>query len=422
MNRLFLLGLILYAFFIAGLLARAGSLPALMVPFLIYLGAGILYAPEKVKLKVSRTLSSDRVSQDTPVIVNLKITNQGPRLQDVFLEDQVPAALSPVHGQAKVLASLEPGESIERQYTLIPQRGYYVFQGVKVQAGDPMGLMVKRDFLPVTGRLMALPYTARPKRITIRPRRTKVYSGFIPARTGGPGVEFFGVREYQPGDPPRIINWKATARHHRAFFSNEFEQERVADVGLILDARQRSYVMLKEGSLFEYAVQAAAALAEAFLGDGNRVGMLVYGRVVDWTFPGYGKVQKEKILHALARAEPGRSQVFDKLEHLPTQLFPSHSQLIFISPLHKQDRQTLFRLRARGYQVMVISPDPTSIEEKALQDHPDAKLGKRILSLERELMVRELRRAGILVLNWPVNIPINQAINTSLGRKAYWYH
>ncbi|MBW2053244.1 MAG: DUF58 domain-containing protein [Deltaproteobacteria bacterium] len=421
-NRLLLLGFILYGLFLTGLLTKAGGLLALMAPFLVYLGVGPLYSPDKIRFKISRILSADRVSQDTPVTVNLEITNEGSRLEEVFLEDRVPAGLEPADGAASVLTSLEPGESVRWQYTLNPKRGYYWFQGVKARASDPTGLIVKQEFLPTEGRLMVMPYTVRPKRIAIRPRRTKVYSGFIPARTGGPGVEFFGVREFQPGDPPQMINWKSTARHPRAFFTNEFEQERIADVGLILDARQRSYSRVKEGSLFEFAVLAAAALAESFLSDGNRVGMLVYGRVVDWTFPGYGKVQKEHILRALTRAGPGKSEVFDKLENIPTRLFPSHSQLIFISPLIKQDCETLFRLRARGYQVLVVSPDPIAFEEKELQSHPDFETGKRIIILERELMLRELRRAGIHVLNWEVNIPIHQAINSTLGMRPYWYH
>jgi len=217
-----------------------------------------------------------------------------------------------------------------------------------------------------------------------------------------------------------LINWKATARHPRAFFTNEFEQERVADVGLILDARQRCYPRSKEGSLFEYAVLAAAALAEAFLNDGNRVGMFIYGRVVDWTFPGYGKVQKERIMQALAMAEPGAHTLFDKLEHLPKRLFPSHSQLVFISPLLKDDQQTLFQLRARRYQVLVISPDPISFEEGGLRPHPDFEVGRRIALLERTLMLRKLRQAGIQVVNWPVNTPFYHVVGSSLIRQPFW--
>lgn len=421
MNRLFLLGFLLYGLFLWGLLTQTGDLLALMVPFLVYLGIGPLFGPERIWLRISRTFSADRVSQDDPVKVELQVTNEGHRLEEVFLQDLTPASLELIDGATSLLTSLEAGETLDWDYTLYSRRGSYWFQGVRARAGDHTGLNNKEAFFEVEGRLMVLPHAVKPKRVAIRPRRTRVYSGFIPARLGGPGVEFFGVRESQPGDPPHTINWKATARHPRSFFTNEFEQERVADVGLILDARQRTYFRLKEESLFEYAVSATAALAEAFLSDGNRVGMLVYGRVVDWTIPGYGKVQRERILQALTKAETGKSEVFNRLDNLPTRLFPSHSQLIFISPLLKGDLQTLFRLRARGYQILVVSPDPISFEEKELKFHPDFEIGKRIAFLEREVVLRELQKAGVRILDWHVNTPIHHAVNASLRRPPYVY-
>jgi uncharacterized protein (DUF58 family) len=210
------------------------------------------------------------------------------------------------------------------------------------------------------------------------------------------------------------------ARHPRALFTNEFEQERVADVGLILDARQRSYIASNEVSLFEHAVSAAAALAETLLNDGNRVGMFIYGRVIDWTFPGYGKVQKERIMQALIRARTDNHPVFERLENLPTRLFPSHSQLIFISPLLDDDWQTLFRLRAHGYQVMVISPDPVRFEGEMLTSHPDFEAGRRIANLERAVILRKLRQTGIQVINWHVNIPFHHMASSSLIRRPFW--
>jgi len=399
---------------------HTGELLALMVPFLVYLGAGLLYGPEEVQLKVLRTLSDDRVAQGAHVNVRLEVTNEGSRLEEILLEDMVPIPFEPIAGISGLLTSLEPGETVRWQYTLRASRGYYWFQGVRVRANDYSGLFSKQETLQAQARLTVLPYAVKLKRVAIRPRRTRVYSGFIPARAGGPGVEFFGVREHQQADPPRLINWKATARHPRALFTNEFEQERVADVGLILDARQRCYPSSNQESLFEYAVLAAAALAETFLNDGNRVGMFIYGRVVDWTFPGYGKVQKERILHALAKADPGEHLLFDRLEHLPTRLFPSHSQLIFVSPLVRDDQQTLFQLRARKYQILVISPDPIGFEGEGLKAHPDLEIGRRIALLERTLILHKLKQAGIQVVNWPVNMPFHDVVGSFLIRQPLW--
>jgi uncharacterized protein (DUF58 family) len=228
------------------------------------------------------------------------------------------------------------------------------------------------------------------------------------------------VRNYQVGDPRRWINWRLSARHPHALFTNEFEQERIADVGLILDARLRSDVAAAGESLFEYSVQAAAALTETFLADGNRVGLLVYGRVLDWTFPGYGRVQRERILRALASARTGESQIFDNLYYLPTRFFPAHSQLVLVSPLWPDDLPMLLRLRARGYHLLVVRPDPVSLELKALPSLPQVDLAARLVRVERNLLLRRLRQAGIPVVDWQVDRPLDRAIHVSLGPRTRW--
>jgi uncharacterized protein (DUF58 family) len=203
--------------------------------------------------------------------------------------------------------------------------------------------------------------------------------------------------------------------------TNEFEQERIADVGLILDARQRSQVRDKDDSLFEYAVRATASLAGTFLSDGNRVGLLIYGRFLDWTFPGYGKVQQERILQALAQAETGDSLVFDKLDYLPTGFFPAQSQLVLISPLCRADLPMVNRLRARGYQLLVVRPDPIALEAGGLEPDPAVDLATRILRVERMLVRRRLQQAGIQVVDWQVDQPLDQAVHASLGRVPQWF-
>ena len=167
-----------------------------------------------------------------------------------------------------------------------------------------LGLVRLEQDLTTDGQLFILPPVLRLRRVAIQPRRTRIYSGTIPARQGGAGVEFFDVRHYQPGDSPRWINWRATARHPQDVFSNEFEQERAADVGLILDGRRRTNDF-GDRSIFEHSVLATAALADTFLNAGNRVGLLFYGRQITWTMPGYGKLQSERILHDLSLLEPG---------------------------------------------------------------------------------------------------------------------
>ncbi len=150
----------------------------------------------------------------------------------------------------------------------------------------------------------------------------------------------------------------------------------------------------------------------------------MYSQVLNWTWPGYGKVQRERILHSLARAAPGASQVFDGLRYLPARLFPAESQIILVSPLIEEDYTTLVQLRARGYQVMVVSPDPVAYEARYLPrpgakySAVDVELSARIARLERAWMLARIRRAGVRVVEWDVLQPFDTVARREFTRAA----
>jgi uncharacterized protein (DUF58 family) len=415
MSRTFLLILILYSLLLAGLATLNGEFLNLALPFLAYLLVGFWRAPEKLYLDVHRTISSERAAPGEDVVVRVEVTNRGADIEELLLEDGYSRALTVRDGSPRHLLSLKKGESFSWAYTVSGPRGGYAFEALKAEARDHSGIRRSSHQVPVRSELFIFPPLTRLKYITIRTRRTRVYSGTIPARVGGAGVEFFGLREYQPGDPPRWINWRASARHDETLYANEFQQERVADVALVLDGREKTNWFRDGRSLFEHSVLAAASLADAFLSQGNRVGLLHYGRYLDWTFPGYGKVQRERILKALAHAQTGGSPVFSGLEHIPVRFFPVHSQVVLISPLHDDDLDTLIQLRARGYQIMVISPDPVAFELAYLPGVPSVELAGRVVRMERNLLLKKLQRAGIQVLDWNIAHPFDQVIKHRLG-------
>jgi uncharacterized protein (DUF58 family) len=412
---------LLYIFFLAALGTLDGGLLVLAIPLVLYLGIGLIFGPRDLNIEVTRELSADYIPQGEPIDVSLTITNRGARLEEALVEDVLPAQLEVVSGDYRVLTTLKPGGSTTLHYKLRPPRGMFRFQQIRITANDYFGVHRRTAEVSAPGRVYVQPRSFNLGRVAIRPSKTRVYAGQIPARQGGAGVEFFGVRGYHPGDPLRWINWNASARHAQQLFTNEFEQERVADVGLILDARMRNNIVGNGQSLFEFSVQATAALAETFLTDSHRVGLLLYGDFLDWTFPGYGKLQKERILQALARARTGRSMIFEKLDNLPARLFPVNSQLVFVSPLLSDDLDTLIRLRARGYQVLVISPDPIDFEIQFLEQKPNIQLATRIAYLERRLLLKKMEGAGIRVLDWQVGVPLDQAVHSSLRRLPPWF-
>ena len=415
MNTSRILSLLIFTLVIGGLTAVNGAVVLLALPFTLYLAAGLLARPDAPRLEATRTLTPDRVLVGEPVTVHLTLTNRGAALADLHLRDALPEGLTPRDGATAWLLALEAGATQTFTYTLSGLRGIYHLSHCEAVVRDGLGLLRQTTVLPAAHDLFVLPSRAALKQIDIRPRRTRVYAGTIAARIGGTGTDFFGVRAYQQGDALRRINWKASARRPDEWFTNEYEQERVADVGIILDARAISNAPHGQGeSMLEQSIAATTLLVDAFINQGNRVALLIYGHILDYTLPGYGKLQREKLLHALAGARLGATTVFAELRALPTQLFPPQSQIVFVSPLLPDDAPFLRRLRAYGYQVLVVAPNPISYEVNQLSDKPAVAFAARAARLERGLLLRQLQQAGIYVLDWDTAKPFDEVVGTRL--------
>ncbi len=418
------LGLLIFALLLVSLATLNGALLLLALPPLLVLLLGWLGQPALPELQVTRTLFPSRAPANTPVEVTVTITNQGAALPELRVRDVLPATLTLEEGSPVWVMPLAAGETRSFTYTVSGPRGAHRFAQLEVKAWGWLGLLSETAVIHLATDLfsyLAPTFNSR-SQVFIQPRRTRTYSGIIAARVGGDGTDFFGVRPYEMGDSLRRLNWHAAARHPGNLFTNEYEQERVADVGLILDTRLVSNPTRDGHSLLEHSISAATFLVDAFINQGNRVALLLYGDAVDYVFPGYGKVQRERIMHALARARLGESQVFAELRALPTQLFPAQSQIVFVSPLLADDVPFLQRLRAYEYQVMLISPNPISYEMQTMPTGAAADFAARMAQLERRQMLRHLLQAGCYVLDWDVNQPFEEAAGARLRQQKTIYN
>ncbi len=398
-----------------GVATLHSGLVILAIPLLAYLFAAVYQRPEAIKLTILREVSPDNAPQGTPITVKLTIHNQGAELDELAVRDLLPHGVKHLSGESTALVSLAPQGKLELEYTVEAVRGEYDRYELIVYARDFMNFFEQPLIYRTVPHLLIHPRYPKLERIPIRPPQTRGFAGPIAARQGGSGIDFWSVREYQTGDPQRQINWKLSARSERDLYTNIFEQERVADVGVILDARERTNVLTSEDSLFEHGVKAAAALAQNFLDDGNRVSLMIYGAGISRIFPGYGRVQRDRILDTLAKASPGMNYALESLTRLPTRFFPTKSQLVLISPLIPEDISVILGMRAYGYAVIVISPNPIAFEANTDQDF--AQPAYRLAFAERSLMLRQVRRSGAQVVDWRVDQPLEQVIREALARQ-----
>ena len=91
----------------------------------------------------------------------------------------------------------------------------------------------------------------------------------------GRGIEFDEVREYQPGDEIRSIDWNVTARMGHPYIKKYIE-ERQLTVMILLDASGSSYFGTSKRLKSELAAEVSAVLAFAAIQNKDRVGLIIF--------------------------------------------------------------------------------------------------------------------------------------------------
>jgi uncharacterized protein (DUF58 family) len=412
-------GLLTVLILIAGLIARNGEIAWMMLPFLTYLLIAVFQSTsvENVSLSAKRDVEQVRIDGITSVIVKLTVQNNSARTTHLFIEETVQPAMKITDGDLSRWATLRPGESTGLNYTFTAARGNFVWKSIRITVSDPLGLIKTEISVPDNTAAQIRPQIKKFKGISIRPLNTVHSPGSIPARIGGSGTDFFGVREYHPGDPLRTLDWRLTARHPRKFFTKEFEQEEIADIGLILDARRNTDIRIGEESLFEYGVSAAASLAEMFIHQGHRVSLHVFGGTMITAFPGYGKVQLHRIMRCLSRAKiETENSALGSFDFLPIRVFPTHALIFVISSLSSTDRTLFQRLRAYGYQPVLLSPDPIEFACPTLSQDATNQLAIRTARIERRLRLNEIAQLHVPIVDWQVSQPLFPLVRNALTR------
>ena len=137
-------------------------------------------------------------------------------------------------------------------------------------------------------------------------------------RRAGSGLEFRDFRDFTPGDDPRGIDWRATARSSTPQIRRHYD-ERAADWILCLD--RSASMTVGDSRKWNLALQLAAALAYLLLDLEHRVGLVVFStRVDDMRRPGRGRSAYSLLLRSLYALEPvetgGASRLLTCLPHI----------------------------------------------------------------------------------------------------------
>lgn len=162
------------------------------------------------------------------------------RLPVVVLADKLPVGLTVAGGSRKLVGSLDPGGTLDLEYMVHPTLpGVARFEGLEVRVSDLGGFFYRRRFLRLPTEYLILPPLTDDEG---GQRATKRFNSLPPPgvhriRRPGSGSELLELRDYRPGDPPKMIAWKVSARRDR-LITKEFENDVPVRCVLFLDASE----------------------------------------------------------------------------------------------------------------------------------------------------------------------------------------
>ena len=131
-----------------------------------------------------------------------------------------------------------------------------------------------------------------------------IFAGEYHTAFKGKGMAFSEVREYQPGDDIRSIDWNVTARYNSPFVK-VFEEEREMTVMLLIDVSASGNFGTQEQFKRELATELAAILAFSAIKNNDKVGVIFFtDKVEEFIPPKKGKSHILRIIREVLAFQP----------------------------------------------------------------------------------------------------------------------
>ncbi|HEX6064179.1 MAG TPA: DUF58 domain-containing protein [Longimicrobiales bacterium] len=172
------------------------------------------------------------------------------------------------------------------------RRGVYRLHRFTFSTTFPFGLFVKERDVVFPGTVVVWPRTDRRVREARKGGTRARRSGAEAAAVAGGRGDYRSLRPYTPGDDPRDVHWRSTARYAQPVV-REYERDASETLWLALELRT------PDAEAAEIAIEITAALAARAVGRGERVALVTNDTIID---AGAGSAQLERVLDALARA------------------------------------------------------------------------------------------------------------------------
>lgn len=408
------------------------------VGLLVLLDLGVLvaalmdaWAGRNGRVTVERLpLSRLSIGRDNPVTL---MVQAGARSADLQIRDAYPLEHFTVSAET-LTSTLAPHESKSLTYTVKPTlRGTYPWGKMQVRQRSPWGLVWMDWKTGEPENVDVFPDLIALRSLTIK--LTLQSAGSIKqSRKFGIGTEFAELREYNAGDDPRLMDWKATARRSRPLV-RVLEPEQEQTLIILLDRGRLMTASVEGLQRFDWGLNAALALAMTGIKRGDRVGVGVFDRSIHtWIPPQRGDRHFTHLLEKLTPIQPDLTepdymsavsnilsqQTRRALVVMITDLVDTTASSELLASLAKLTSRYLpFCVTLRDPEIDRIAhgiPDPNDNHGNRVADAYARSVALDLLA-QRQVAFAELTRKGVLVLDAPANQISDQLVDRYLTLK-----
>ncbi|MBM4168085.1 MAG: DUF58 domain-containing protein [Ignavibacteria bacterium] len=208
----------------------------------------------------------------------------------------------------------------------------------------------------------------------------QVFSGEYHSVFKGRGMSFSEVREYQPGDEIRMIDWNVTARFNHPFVK-VFEEERELTAMLLVDMSGSQSFGSKASMKKDIAAEISAILAFSAMKNNDKVGAILFTNQIEaFIPPRKGRTHALRIIRELLSFEPRQTgtSINIALEYL-NKVLKKRSIVFLISDFIDTGYEHALRIAGKRHDLIGISlldPHERTLPRVGLLSIRDPESGK----------------------------------------------
>ena len=220
-----------------------------------------------------------------------------------------------------------------------------------------------------------------------------VFTGEYHSVFKGQGMEFAEVREYQPGDEVRSIDWNVTARMRHPYVKR-YVEERELTVMLAVDLSGSERFGTVARFKSELATELSLVLAMAAIRNNDRVGVLLFTDMVEHVVPpAKGRKHVLRLVRDILSWEPeGRGTSIEAATDALARMLPHRSIVFLVSDFLEPGIERPLKILSRRHDVVAVTvedPRELSLPDMGLVRFVDPESGTTVDVDTSERIVRE---------------------------------